>query len=144
MRTGPLACISLSSVDVVDKAQDSQSEIRSLLLLFLRCKWKLKELPPQYQADLQPIELSWLELLYKVCNHTFDKKHIKWLSMLKLLSRILLSRKRTKPFQVFFLSKLVVLASDQDTNTVEASGRQILCRNVGKKYLYNYSVLLKK
>ena len=44
MQTGPLACLSLSSVDKVDKAQDSQSGIGSLLLLFPRCKWKLKDL----------------------------------------------------------------------------------------------------
>ena len=34
VRTGPLACLSLSSVDVVDKDQDSRSGIGSLLLLF--------------------------------------------------------------------------------------------------------------
>ena len=34
VQTGPLACLSLSSVDVVDKDQDSRSGIGSLLLLF--------------------------------------------------------------------------------------------------------------
>ena len=47
MWTGPLACLSLSSVDVVDKDQDSQSGIGSLLFLLPRCKSKLEELKDQ-------------------------------------------------------------------------------------------------
>ena len=38
MWIGPLPCLSLSSVIVVDKDQDSQSGIGSLLLLFPGCE----------------------------------------------------------------------------------------------------------
>ena len=44
MWTGPLACLSPSSVVVVDKDQGSQSGIGSLLLLFPKCERKLEEL----------------------------------------------------------------------------------------------------
>ena len=44
MWTGPLAYLSLSSVDVLDKDQGSQSGIGSLLLLFTGFERKLKEL----------------------------------------------------------------------------------------------------
>ena len=38
MLTGPLACLCLSSFDLVDKNQDSQSGTWSLMLLFPGCK----------------------------------------------------------------------------------------------------------
>ena len=62
MWTGPLACLSLSSVVVLDKDQGSRSGIGSLLLLLPRCERKL------YASSLAPLVARpcTIQLVYKM------------------------------------------------------------------------------